>query len=343
MAKSKTQEEPKKGRAAPVEDLEEEAAAAPPARPAKKAAKASRADDGFDFSRVTFRLRSGGAAAVADTLSTLTKTAVEASDPEFWQGAMDGVPLVAEGEVVGIPVSVSASGARVEGLVLLPRGSAAAVVNLMIGEEADAPLDAFDDLHRSVLAEAVGGVLGGLQEALSDGLGTAVGMAVEGGVEDDASRLADTPVMAVTVGLSAPDGFEGSIALVLPAESTQEMLGRPLTAGRKAAPSMGGMQSFPQLKKDMAGGPAGQNLGILLDVPMQMVAVLGRKGVKLRDLLQMGPGSIMELDKMAGEPLELLVNGKLIGYGEVIVLDEKFGIKVRDVVNPEERMRSANL
>ncbi len=79
-----------------------------------------------------------------------------------------------------------------------------------------------------------------------------------------------------------------------------------------------------------------QNLDFILDVPLQVTAELGRAKVNIKDLLQLGQGSILPLDKLAGEPLEILVNGKVIARGEVVVVNEKFGVRLTDISNPTE-------
>jgi flagellar motor switch protein FliN/FliY len=83
-----------------------------------------------------------------------------------------------------------------------------------------------------------------------------------------------------------------------------------------------------------------QNLDFILDIPLKVSVELGRAKVIIKDLLQLGQGSVIELDKLAGEPLEVLVNGKLVARGEVVVVNEKFGIRLTDIISPLERIES---
>ncbi len=83
-----------------------------------------------------------------------------------------------------------------------------------------------------------------------------------------------------------------------------------------------------------------QNLDFILDIPLKVSVELGRTTVIIKDLLQLGQGSVLELDKLAGEPLEILVNGKLIAKGEVVVVNEKFGIRLTDIISPVERIET---
>jgi flagellar motor switch protein FliN/FliY len=81
------------------------------------------------------------------------------------------------------------------------------------------------------------------------------------------------------------------------------------------------------------------NLSLLLDIPLEITAELGRTRMIIHDLLQLGQGSVIELNKLAGEPLEILVNNKLIARGEVVVVNEKFGIRLTDIISPMERIK----
>ncbi len=83
-----------------------------------------------------------------------------------------------------------------------------------------------------------------------------------------------------------------------------------------------------------------QNLDFILDIPLQVAVELGRTSILIKDLLQLGQGSVLELDKLAGEPLEILVNGKMVAKGEVVVVNEKFGIRLTDIISPIERIET---
>lgn len=81
-----------------------------------------------------------------------------------------------------------------------------------------------------------------------------------------------------------------------------------------------------------------QNIGLLMDVPLQITVELGRTTKKIKEILEFGQGSIIELDKLAGEPVNILVNGKHIAKGEVVVIDESFGVRITDIIHPSKRL-----
>jgi flagellar motor switch protein FliN/FliY len=95
---------------------------------------------------------------------------------------------------------------------------------------------------------------------------------------------------------------------------------------------------FPRLAP---GAPAdgAQDLDLILDIPVQLTVELGRTKIPIKHILQLAQGSVVELDALAGEPMDVLVNGCLIAQGEVVVVNEKFGIRLTDIVTPSERMR----
>jgi flagellar motor switch protein FliN/FliY len=101
---------------------------------------------------------------------------------------------------------------------------------------------------------------------------------------------------------------------------------------------------FETLKPDagQAGAQAGGqdvNLEVILDVPVTLSLEVGRSRISIRNLLQLNQGSVVELDRAAGEPLDVFVNGTLVAHGEVVVVNEKFGIRLTDVISPAERIR----
>ncbi len=99
---------------------------------------------------------------------------------------------------------------------------------------------------------------------------------------------------------------------------------------------------FNDLGPNAAGGTGQEmNLNLILDVAVTLALEVGRTRMPVRDLLQLAPGAIVELDRLAGEPLDVLVNGVRIARGEVVVVNEKFGIRLTDVVSPSERMEHA--
>lgn len=84
------------------------------------------------------------------------------------------------------------------------------------------------------------------------------------------------------------------------------------------------------------------DIDMILDIPVQMTAELGRTRITIKNLLQLAQGSVVELDGLAGEPMDVLINGYLIAQGEVVVVNDKFGIRLTDIITPSERIHKLN-
>ncbi len=94
--------------------------------------------------------------------------------------------------------------------------------------------------------------------------------------------------------------------------------------------------------QDLKNNPTGDSdvsMDVLLDIPVTISMEIGRTKINIRNLLQLNQGSVVELDRLAGEPLDVIVNGTLIAHGEVVVVNEKFGIRLTDVISPAERVK----
>jgi len=97
--------------------------------------------------------------------------------------------------------------------------------------------------------------------------------------------------------------------------------------------------TFDELKSEVTANNGNPDLDVILDIPVSISMEVGRTSITIRNLLQLNQGSVIELDRLAGEPLDVLVNGTLIAHGEVVVVNEKFGIRMTDVISPAERIK----
>ncbi len=124
----------------------------------------------------------------------------------------------------------------------------------------------------------------------------------------------------------------------MPQSMGAQQMGNPMMGGfgMQPAPNVQGVQ-LPELNPTMSVGEQ-RNIGLLMDVSMELTVELGRTKWKIKDILGMGEGTIIELDKLAGEPVDILVNNNLIARGEVVVIDENFGVRVTEIVSTIDRM-----
>lgn len=136
------------------------------------------------------------------------------------------------------------------------------------------------------------------------------------------------------------DAAEGGDIASEWAEALQDQ--KDSTAAAEDAP--GGVLSGdrPARPFSASGDGSVNDINMVLDIPVQLSVELGRTRVSIKHILQLGQGSVVELDALAGEPMDVLVNGYLIAQGEVVVVNDKFGIRLTDVVTPSERLRRIN-
>ncbi|EKN47707.1 MULTISPECIES: flagellar motor switch protein FliN [Pseudomonas] len=133
---------------------------------------------------------------------------------------------------------------------------------------------------------------------------------------------------------------EWAAALGEAGEGGQDDIDALLAADAGNATNRMTMEEFGSVPKNNAPVTLdGPNLDVILDIPVSISMEVGSTDINIRNLLQLNQGSVIELDRLAGEPLDVLVNGTLIAHGEVVVVNEKFGIRLTDVISPSERIK----
>jgi len=151
--------------------------------------------------------------------------------------------------------------------------------------------------------------------------------------DDWASALAEQETAAAGGAGAADDDWGAALA--------EQETAAQAAANAPAAPAAPAAQIFQNLSADNV-QPAANNLDLILDIPVQLNVELGRTKIAIRNLLQLAQGSVVELDGLAGQPMDVLVNGCLIAQGEVVVVNDKFGIRLTDIISPAERLRRLN-
>lgn len=139
---------------------------------------------------------------------------------------------------------------------------------------------------------------------------------------------------------SANEQFTADDWAAAMAEQAESEAAAP-SAGAASAPAVAQPADFASLTPEGMGLPpeAARNLELVMDIPIQLTVELGRTRMPIRNLLQLAQGSVVELNELAGEPLDVFVNGCLVAQGEVVVVNEKFGIRLTDIITPSERLK----
>ncbi|WP_053981248.1 flagellar motor switch protein FliN [Marinagarivorans algicola] len=131
---------------------------------------------------------------------------------------------------------------------------------------------------------------------------------------------------------------QGNMADEWAAAMEEQVTEESSEAGGEAAPI--DLEDFGETGEAIPTGVEGRpDLDVILDIPVSISMEVGSTAITIRNLLQLNQGSVIELDRLAGEPLDVLVNGTLIAHGEVVVVNEKFGIRMTDVISPSERIK----
>ena len=134
----------------------------------------------------------------------------------------------------------------------------------------------------------------------------------------------------------ADDDWGAAIAEQEKAEAAAKAANPPTTSEAVAA------NLFQEFSNKGKSTNTANDIDFILDIPIQITVEMGRTKIAIKNLLQLAQGSVVELDGLAGEPMDVLVNGCLIAQGEVVVVNEKFGIRLTDIVTPAERIRKLN-
>lgn len=123
------------------------------------------------------------------------------------------------------------------------------------------------------------------------------------------------------------------------AAAMEEAGEKPAADDKKKQVKPAPMEEFEEAVGEMIGDGPAPDLDVILDIPVTISMEVGNTQIPIRNLLQLNQGSVIELDRLAGEPLDVLVNGTLIAHGEVVMVNEKFGIRLTDVMSPGERIK----
>ena len=284
----------------------------------------------------------------ATALSTLTGTTVKFSSPFIDSGQLETLKTDVKGKIVQAKVSLS-GGITGEWVYIIPEKSVLSITNILIGQEdntevSDLVLSTFNE----VVSQTTGSLVTVLSEKLSKGITT--GSPVLTHLDDVASFTMSGGNFVVRINYLFNIQGKGSVKffVFIPISMARSIISAYNARKQNQAASFGGGQAqqtgvpvkpvaFEPLQVGVESESMG-NIALLLDVPMRITVELGRTKMTIKDILGLGEGSIIELEKLAGEPVDILVNDKLIAQGEVVVIDENFAVRVTKIVTPMERI-----
>lgn len=249
---------------------------------------------------------------------------------------------------IAVRVPVTEEAGAGETCILMSLADATVLADLLGKGEGTASEELSDDARNSlqegvdqmtVAAEA--GLKNALGDTFSLGSPTIVNLAAG---EEKLTDALGAEVVGVEFGMVCGEVLDSSIFLVMPTDTLKQFSEKLCTDSQSAG---GGDEAATTLEAPpgerpelIAKAPDEENLDLIMDVELSLVARLGQVEMPIREVLALGPGSIVEVGRSIGEPVELLVNEKLIARGEVVVVEEKFGLRITEIVSPTERVRS---
>jgi len=316
----------------------------------------------------------------ATTLSSLLNRQVKITTPRVAQRTLKDI--LEDSQFPKVVTSIEfKDGLEGNNMLMIDVPDAIIIADLMMGNDGtNVSENEFSDLELSAVGEAMNQMIGSASTAMATMFDRKIDIFpphVEVLDQDTKSSYADptdeTPIVAISFEMTV-EGLINSRIVQLFTESTVREINeimlsdkavtladRVPQAEKEEEDSMENFEQEPQVEESSAfekkveiqkpdfqelsdEGPmeVPRNLDLIMDVPLEFTVVLGKSRRTIKDILSLGSGSVVELDKMTDEPLEILVNGKLVAEGEVVVINESFGIRITNILSKEERLRNIN-
>ncbi len=223
-------------------------------------------------------------------------------------------------------------------VVLIPQDTILPIAAMMRGEEVEEVDDNVVVDLRSIFEAIVQGICLAVGTIRGDTV-VATGLSIRFQLFSFPPNLQKAvEVLRTQVGISHPE-VNGSAIWLLDNDAAHAILNMTV-----AAPDDEDEAAFPQVVEGGAGAssktplPADDGLHLLMDIPLEISVELGRVKMLVKDVVELGTGSIVEIDKAAGEPVDVMVNGRLVARGEVVVIEDNFGVRLTEILNPQERL-----
>lgn len=313
----------------------------------------------------------------ATTLSALLNKEVKITTPRVTQSTLKEIlessdyPKV----VTSIAFKVGLDG---NNMLMIDVPDAIIIADLMMGNDGtDVADNVFGELELSAVGEAMNQMIGTASTAMATMFGRAIDIqppnvqVLEMDGTTDIEMESDEHIVSISFDLNVEGLINSRIAQIYTESTVREinslmlndtaetLMDREITTTKKeeiaapvpepvvqapqsAAPTVHVQTPHFQELSDEGPSEVPRNLDLIMDVPLEFTVVLGKSRRTIKDILSLGAGSVVELDKMTDEPLEILVNGKLIAEGEVVVINESFGIRITNILSKEERVKNIN-
>jgi len=302
----------------------------------------------------------------ATTLSTLLNHRVNITSPQV--GVTSQRVLMQEFTVPHLLIEVRfTEGLQGDNLLVIKTRDAAVIADLMMGNDGSSPVEELTEMEISATAEAMNQMMGAAATAMSTIFGRTVSISPPKvrmlSSEDDLSAEVGEPVVVIRFRMTVDGILDTEIMEILSIPTAREeaafllggmenLFAGGAAAGRAASAPAGEGAPAPGAASAVSGAaPVGlsaaaglspaeqEKLQMLLDIPLKVTVVLGRTRRPIKEVLGLTPGAVVELSTMVDEPVEILVNGVPVAHGEVVVVNENFGVRITSIISPQERVQ----
>ncbi len=294
------------------------------------------------------------ASGMAHSLTELLGRDVSVSFSDVFNKDLNSVSFSLSGKYVCARFK-SSSIVNSSGLFLMKERDCTIISDILIGQDGSQPAEIMSELHFSAYREVVQQLLESLDNGIRNSTTNKSLELVDISLFDSSLSkstlfLKENNLIVITFGIFIQGLLSSEIMFCIPDLVASSLF---INKESEALQVLSGTNDefILENKKKIAGGvvlenndsvvtnrPLEGNIGLLLDVPLKMTVELGRTTKLVKEILALAPGSVVELDKLAGEAVDILINEKLIAKGEVVVIDENFGVRITEILNPEERL-----
>ncbi|MFH1097379.1 MAG: flagellar motor switch protein FliN [Candidatus Desantisbacteria bacterium] len=287
--------------------------------------------------------------AAITSLSTILNKQVDISAPEVETVTPDKVAFDIPGSAIAVEVEYS-GGIKGHTYLIFLKEQGTLIADIMMGGDGTSPPKDINDLYLGALGEALGQMIDSSAASISHTLGKTVSASQPKiKIVNFASEQVDLPILKhqkivkVKYNLKLGDLSSGNLIQLMPVDIAKPIIDSILgekkaggeTMNTEISPTfVSGVSPVQFASLKSTGGPAiPGNIKLIMDVPMDVTVELGRKKMSVREILDLGVGSIVELDRMTGESVDVLANGKLVAKGGVVVIEDTFGVRITEIIS----------
>ncbi len=282
--------------------------------------------------------------AAFETLSLLVDREFKTASGKVSSPSNEEMDKLLSDHAIAVRVPLTQEAIEAELCILMSVTAATTIADLLGGGEGSASEQLSEESEKALqtsldqmIAAAETGLKNAVGESFSLGAPALVNLADNG---DALSNLKTGPVASAKFTIVCDNVLDSELLVMMPTEAIVKLFAETVPAGKEETPQ----ESRPATVRESAPGRRAssdiENIDLILDVQLSVVARLGQVEMPISEVLALGPGAIIEVGRSVEEPVELFVNEKLIARGEVVVVDEKFGLRITEIVSPSDRVKS---